>query len=689
MSSGIRRNEKRPTLGSAGIRNSGIRSQVGGNSGTGGRRLAPGVRQGRKPPPLTQQRGGGEAPLVDADIPLAAATAGVTTTGTSTEAAAAKTMQDTRPCIEYPLMSATPQTTHNVMRFLETNTVNLRELTQPVKLRRRNREYYRLKNKRRNEERAALLAAKAEAELHVDDGKKPEGAQSGQTAAAADSAAAAGESNAQQQQQTQTQQQILLQQQAQRPKADMSLIADLGGARRNKKNLFKKRTKQVYFADEEKRRLDIEEARPWVLEDDDETEMWTGSLEGAQNSAHVLFVLTDDGFRVVPVDRWYKFAPRLKYKTLTLDEAEEVLKTEQKIDNRSRWIMRKHMQQKDVGESEDAPKEKEPATRAPSKPALVEYEAMDDDDDAFGADDAQPASRKARPSGKNGDYDEVNFEMEFDDDEELGDVQFEYNEEESREKEERKRKSHIGGGDDDEEDEEDGVGDGANARNALDDDGKTIKKLIRKREDSKDYESDDDNENPYLSLSEISDSSSDDEDNTPKDAADQQGQQQPDATSKEAESTDAAASASARSPSPSPPLAATAAAAATSPPASMKKRKRISVGGSHQQQHAGGAGGSTSPLAPPGPKHSKLSGHSAKAQQTTGSSSVSASSSSADLITRREIIDLIKSGVNTTKDLIGCVRKKLKANPENKSRIQMIVKDVAILKNDRLALKKP
>ncbi|KAJ2760195.1 transcription factor IIF subunit tfg1 [Coemansia sp. BCRC 34490] len=605
-------------------------------------------------------------------------------------------MQDTRPCIEYPLMSATPQTTHNVMRFLEANTVDLRELTQPVKLRRRNREYYRLKNKRRNEERAALLAAKAEAELHVDDAKKPEGAQSGQTAAAADSTTAAGESSTQQQAQTQAQQQLLLQQQqAQRPKADMSLIADLGGARRNKKNLFKKRTKQVYFADEEKRRLDIEEARPWVLEDDDETEMWTGSLEGAQNSAHVLFVLTDDGFRVVPVDRWYKFAPRLKYKTLTLDEAEEVLKNEQKIDNRSRWIMRKHMQQKDVGEGEDAPKEKEPATRAPSKPALVEYEVMDDDDDVFGADDAQPASRKARSSGKNGDYDEVNFEMEFDDDEELGDVQFEYNEEESREKEERKRKSHIGRGDDEDEDEEDGAGDGANARNALDDDGKTIKKLIRKREDSKDYESDDDNENPYLSLSDISDSSSDDEDDAPKDAADQQGQQQPDAASKEAESTDAAAaatsaSASARSPSPSPPLASVA---ASSPPASMKKRKRISVGGSHgQQQHPGGASGSTSPLAPPGPKHSKLSGHSAKAQQTTGASSgvgASSSSSSSDLITRREIIDLIKSGVNTTKDLIGCVRKKLKANPENKSRIQMIVKDVAILKNDRLALKKP
>ncbi|KAJ2535268.1 transcription factor IIF subunit tfg1, partial [Coemansia sp. RSA 1933] len=292
-------------------------------------------------------------------------------------------------------MSATAQSTHNVMRFLETSTVNMRDLTAPVKLRRRNREYYRLKNKKRDEERAAYLAARAEAELKIGDGKaKPINAElKDPSLIAPDGNASTPRAGGNAQQGTDQQ----------RPKADMGLIADMGGARRNKDNLFKKRTKQVYFADEEKRRLDIEEARPWVLEDDDEKEVWTGALEGAQNSSHVLFVLTDDGFRVVPVDRWYKFTPRLKYKTLTLDEAEEVLKSEQKIDSRSRWIMRKHMQLKD---EEEGGKDKEAAARPVKKATLVEYEAMDEDDDA-------PSGKRKSGGGggKNGGFDEFNFEM--------------------------------------------------------------------------------------------------------------------------------------------------------------------------------------------------------------------------------------------------------------------------------------
>ncbi|KAJ1942507.1 hypothetical protein GGF37_003084, partial [Kickxella alabastrina] len=63
-------------------------------------------------------------------------------------------------------------------------------------------------------------------------------------------------------------------------------------------------------------------------------------------------------------------------------------------------------------------------------------------------------------------------------------------------------------------------------------------------------------------------------------------------------------------------------------------------------------------------------------------------SGGSDLITKQEIIDLIKSGVNTTKELIGCVRRKLKANPANKNLIQSIVKEVATLKDSILTLKK-
>ncbi|KAJ2579229.1 transcription factor IIF subunit tfg1, partial [Coemansia sp. RSA 1836] len=271
MSSGIRRVEKKG--GSAGMRNFGSRPANRQSSATPGRQS--------------------NTTVGSDNLPLAAAT-GVSSSSSPAPAA------DTRGSVEYTLVSSTqPARTHNVMRLLSSKAVDLQSFTAPVKLRRRNKEYYRLKNKKRNEEKAAAL--------ELEEKKKRQQLEADGVVMEVDGSAEV--------KKEETAAPIPLFRE--RPKADINLIADRGGARSNKRNLFKKRTKQVYFADEEKRRLDIEEARPWVLEDDDEKEVWTGSLEGGQNSAYVLFVLTDDGFKVVPVDRWYKFTPKLKYKTLT------------------------------------------------------------------------------------------------------------------------------------------------------------------------------------------------------------------------------------------------------------------------------------------------------------------------------------------------------------------------------------
>lgn len=42
----------------------------------------------------------------------------------------------------------------------------------------------------------------------------------------------------------------------------------------------------------------------------------------------------------MPVDRWYKFQPKRNFKTLSLEEAEEQLKKQQKREN-ARWMMLK------------------------------------------------------------------------------------------------------------------------------------------------------------------------------------------------------------------------------------------------------------------------------------------------------------------------------------------------------------
>ena len=74
--------------------------------------------------------------------------------------------------------------------------------------------------------------------------------------------------------------------------ADTSLIAPMGGATRNKQMLFKKRTKQIYLAKEDTRQLKEEEHKPWILEDYDQQNCFTGTYEGGQRSDYVFFVVS-------------------------------------------------------------------------------------------------------------------------------------------------------------------------------------------------------------------------------------------------------------------------------------------------------------------------------------------------------------------------------------------------------------
>jgi transcription initiation factor TFIIF subunit alpha len=131
-----------------------------------------------------------------------------------------------------------------------------------------------------------------------------------------------------------------------------------------KKGMFKQqRTKRVYVASEEARRLKREEWMPWVLEDKDANERWIGRLEGGTGeaaaasaanlaaakkanaagtgnagwrptgttseaggggSSYVAFVFGENGddFKVVPASRWYKFNQGPRYAMLGVDEAE-------------------------------------------------------------------------------------------------------------------------------------------------------------------------------------------------------------------------------------------------------------------------------------------------------------------------------------------------------------------------------
>lgn len=60
---------------------------------------------------------------------------------------------------------------------------------------------------------------------------------------------------------------------------DLSQVAPDGGARKNRKNVFKRKTRQINLMDEAKRKLRYEEHYPWVIEDYDGKNVYVGNYE--------------------------------------------------------------------------------------------------------------------------------------------------------------------------------------------------------------------------------------------------------------------------------------------------------------------------------------------------------------------------------------------------------------------------
>lgn len=90
-----------------------------------------------------------------------------------------------------------------------------------------------------------------------------------------------------------------------------------------------KKTEQVWRndqTDEQKAqsKLRYEEALPWHLEDFDNKNTWVGSYEAAMSDTYGMMILGKDGaFRIVPVEKWYKFTQKGQFKALTIEEAEK------------------------------------------------------------------------------------------------------------------------------------------------------------------------------------------------------------------------------------------------------------------------------------------------------------------------------------------------------------------------------
>ncbi|GAB7353374.1 hypothetical protein MBLNU459_g3854t1 [Dothideomycetes sp. NU459] len=109
-----------------------------------------------------------------------------------------------------------------------------------------------------------------------------------------------------------------------------------------KRQPFKKKTEDVYFPTDtpeaqKRAKLRYEEGRPWHLEDFENKNTWVGTYEEPLSETHAMFLLDENGnFRMVPLEKWYRFMPTARYKTMTLDEAEGHMNKKMK---NSRWFL--------------------------------------------------------------------------------------------------------------------------------------------------------------------------------------------------------------------------------------------------------------------------------------------------------------------------------------------------------------
>ena len=224
--------------------------------------------------------------------------------------------------------------------------------------------------------------------------------------------------------------------QAQR-ESDQAQIAPTGKSDQNKKKqMFKGKGKveDVYHpqdtdAAKKKSRLRYEEGRPWHLEDFDSKNVWVGAYEEPLSESHVMLSLSADGkFRMVPLEKWYRFTATNKYKTLDLEQAEKVMAQKHKS---GRWLAEKEqgMTVQKRLQAQRAMTHERGRVGMRSEQRRIKGE---DDDEGYNADAAE-------------DQDELDFEHEdeFQDDDE-GKIFGEYDDEETKETERRVRQEMLG-----------------------------------------------------------------------------------------------------------------------------------------------------------------------------------------------------------------------------------------------------
>lgn len=266
--------------------------------------------------------------------------------------------------------------------------------------------------------------------------------------------------------------------------ANQALIAPTGGdVKKPMKKKPQKKVEDVYFDENDpqqraRAQLRYEEARPWHLEDFDRKNIWVGSYEEPMKDTNVMFEIGEHGFRMVPIEKWYKFQQTNRVKNVMDGDAAE--KEMSKKFRAPRWFL---------GTQEANDQMRRHAAMAQREQHRARMRSADDDD-------AGPFMKKEEYQA---DVDEIDFEFndEFQDDDEgfiFGDPQDDEAKEVEKKIREEMRSANLAGTgvkdedkDWDDEEQKEREAEQLEKRNT-----KRMRKQLIKKERKNEYDSDSD-----------------------------------------------------------------------------------------------------------------------------------------------------------------------------------------------------
>lgn len=170
----------------------------------------------------------------------------------------------------------------------------------------------------------------------------------------------------------------------------------------------KKPTTSIHYearTDEAKKQAEIryEEALPWHLEDADGKNVWVGQYEAPLSHAKVALQIHGAGFRMVPLEKWYKFtSKRGTIQTMSIEEAEKAMGQKMPM---SRWAIRdaqRDQAEKAMAESRTimngkvAIKQESATFKQASRREKQDHDDIDMSGDEFQDDDENPSHEPDR-----------------------------------------------------------------------------------------------------------------------------------------------------------------------------------------------------------------------------------------------------------------------------------------------------